>query len=253
MSHRDNDAGPIAIIGGTGLDRMRSLETARREVVETPYGLPSSALIHGQHRGSRVVFLPRHGEGHQIPPHRINYRANLWALRQSGARALVAVAAVGGIRRDLAPGRLAVPDQVVDYTWGREHTYFDGGGDPVEHIDFTQPYCAELRAVLLRAARECGLAVVASATYGATQGPRLESAAEIRRLRSDGCAMVGMTGMPEAALAKELGLCYACCAVVANWAAGCGGASISMQEITRNLRQGMASVARLIDRVVEIF
>ncbi len=251
-TRRQNSVGPIAIIGGTGLDRLESLEITRRQVVDTPYGSVSAPLIHGRCSGQEVIFLPRHGEKHQIPPHRINYRANLWALRQSGARTLLAIAAVGGIRRDLAPGRLAVPDQIIDYTWAREHTFFDAGGDPVEHIDFTHPYCAELRAVLLRAAGDVGLAVAVDGTYGATQGPRLETAAEIRRMRRDGCDMVGMTGMPEAALAKELGLCYACCAVVANWAAGCGGSAISMQEIERILAPAMVSVARLIERVTEI-
>ncbi|NIR60319.1 MAG: S-methyl-5'-thioinosine phosphorylase [Gammaproteobacteria bacterium] len=240
----------LAIIGGTGLTSLATLEITHREVVQTPYGEPSGALTQGLLYGKEVVFLARHGYGHSIPPHRVNYRANLWALREIGAGQVIAVAAVGGIRDDLEPGRIAFPDQIIDYTWGRDHTFVEGDLTHVTHIDFTQPYCVELRQMLVQAAREAKLHAVESGTYGATQGPRLETAAEVERMARDGCDMVGMTGMPEAALARELELCYASCAVVANWAAGRHGEHIAMDEIERHLRDGMARVRTLFEHVL---
>jgi len=240
----------LAIIGGTGLTQLKELEIARREVLLTPYGEPSAPITHGKLCGKTVVFLPRHGNAHTIPPHQVNYRANIWALNQLGIERVIAVAAVGGISPAMTPARLAFPDQIIDYTYGREQTYYDGHSLEVTHIDFTQPYCAELRDSLLQAARVAGLDAVDGGTYGATQGPRLETAAEIDRLERDGCDIVGMTGMPEAALARELGLCYATCAVVANRAAGKGEGEISMQDLEANLKQGMEKVRRLLEAVI---
>jgi 5'-methylthioinosine phosphorylase len=243
----------LAIIGGTGLTSLAGLEIVRREVVSTPYGEASGPVIHGLFCGKQVVFLARHGYASNIPPHRVNYRANVWAIRHLGVAKVVAVNAVGGIRPDLQqPGRLAVPDQIIDYTYSRGHTFFEDGLAHVVHIDFTEPYCAALRAVLLEAARRAGLDVAERATYAATQGPRLETTAEIDRLERDGCDIVGMTGMPEAALARELGLCYATCAVVANAAAGRGPGLLSMEEIDRNLKSGMDSVRRLLSEVIPL-
>ncbi len=240
-----------AIIGGTGLTSLNGLEIVRREVVNTPYGEPSGPLIHGELQGHRVVFLPRHGSGHTIPPHKINYRANIWALKSIGVDKVIAINAVGGIAPEFTPGRLAFPDQIIDYTWSRINTFFEEGLTDVVHIDFTHPYCEKLRALLVWAAGEAGLEAVNFGTYAATQGPRLETAAEIDRLERDGCHMVGMTGMPEAALAREQELCYAACAVVANWAAGRGeGEGISMELIRQHLRQGMQQVCRLLGEVV---
>lgn len=216
----------LAIIGGTGLTELAGLEITHREVVASPYGEPSGPVIHGRLFGTDVIFMARHGHGHTIPPHEVNYRANLWALRKVGVERVLAVAAVGGIRADMPPGGVAIPDQIVDYTWGREHSFFEGELDQVTHIDFTEPYCPKLRARLLAAADSAGIEVARDGTYAATQGPRLETAAEIDRLERDGCDMVGMTGMPEAALARELGLSYACCAVIANHAAGRGDTDI---------------------------
>lgn len=243
----------LAIIGGTGLTRLNSMEIIRREVVHTPYGEPSGPITHGRLFGREVAFIPRHGSTHNIPPHLVNYRANLWALRHIGVRRIVAVAAVGGITEAMAPCRIAIPDQIIDYTWSRAHTFFEQDLEFVTHIDFTEPYCGELRELLIRAAREADLDAVESGTYAATQGPRLETAAEIGRLERDGCDIVGMTGMPEAALARELELCYATCAVVANWAAGRGGmAPISMAEISTNLEEGMARVRRLLEALAPL-
>jgi 5'-methylthioinosine phosphorylase len=242
----------IGIIGGTGLTTLKNLAFLRREVMRTPYGEPSGPLLHGEVGGTEVVFLPRHGRGHTIPPHMVNYRANVWALREAGVSKVIAVAAVGGIGADMTPGRLAFPEQIIDYTWSRMHTFFESDLSEVTHIDFTEPYSPLLRGILIEAARNLSLDAVEGGTYGATQGPRLETAAEIDRMERDGCHLVGMTGMPEAALARELDLAYACCAVVANWAAGRGGAAISMEEIERHLGAGMEKVRTLLQAAIPL-
>ena len=242
----------LAIIGGTGLTSLEGLKIIGREVVHTPYGEPSGPLTHGEFFGKEVTFLARHGYRHTIPPHKINYRANLWALKHIGATHVIAVAAVGGITGEMGPCRLCVPDQIIDYTYSRAHTFFEEGLDGVTHIDFSHPYCSELRTVLLQAATAAQLDVVDGGTYGTTQGPRLETAAEIDRMERDGCDIVGMTGMPEAALARELDLCYATCAVVANWGAGRGGMEITMEEISENLRVGMERVRGLLKAAIPL-
>jgi 5'-deoxy-5'-methylthioadenosine phosphorylase len=237
----------LAIIGGTGLAFLEGLEGVRREVVNTPYGEPSAPLVHGTLRGVPVTFLARHGTGHTIPPHEVNYRANIWAFKQAGLDHVLAVAAVGAIAPGLLPGQLVVPEQIVDYTWGRHHTFFEGGSSQVVHVDFSFPYCRHMRALLLDAGHRAGVDIRDGGTYGATQGPRLESAAEIDRMERDGCTLVGMTGMPEAALAREAELRYATCAVVANHAAGrAGDRLISLAEIDAALRDGMRSVRALL-------
>lgn len=243
----------IAIIGGTGVTRLPELSIVRTTSIETPYGPPSAALIHGNYGGREVVFLARHGDPHRIAPHRINYRANLWALREAGASSIVAIAAVGGIRRDMVPGSLAVPDQMIDYTFGRCQTFFEDERHEVVHVDFTEPYDNVLRQRLLTAGRQAGIPVIDGGTYGATQGPRLETAAEIARMEHDGCAMVGMTGMPEAVLARELQLGYACLALTANRAAGKSADSITMAEIERHLARAMEFAARLLQQLLSAF
>jgi 5'-methylthioinosine phosphorylase len=240
----------FAVIGGTGLTEIEGLEVIHREVVHTPYGEPSGPITHGMIGGKRIVFLARHGYTHTIPPHRVNYRANIWALKSLGVEKIVAIAAVGGITPDMKPTCLVIPDQIIDYTYGRAHTYFEDGLTSVTHIDFSWPYCTEVRNALLKAAADAGLDVVPHGTYAATQGPRLETAAEISRLERDGCDLVGMTAMPEAALARELDLCYASCAVVANWAAGKSDEEISMDEIRDNLIVGMTNARALLRALV---
>lgn len=243
----------VAIIGGTGLTRLDTLTITHQEAGSTPYGEPSSPLIYGELNGRVVVFLARHGLDHTLPPHKINYRANLWALHRLGVKQVIAVAAVGGIRDDMEPGVLAFPDQIIDYTWGRHGTFFEDNLTQVTHIDFTEPYCGLLRERLIQAARALNFDARESCTYAAAQGPRLETAAEIRRMERDGCDIVGMTGMPEAALARELGLRYATCAVVANRAAGkIPGVTITMAEIERNLLEGMGRVKTLLARVITL-
>ena len=243
----------LGIIGGSGLTKLSNLKITRREVVRTPYGEPSGALTFGELDGHEVVFIARHGYGHNIPPHAVNYRANIWAMHAQGVSGLASVASVGGIRADLKPGVLAVPHQIIDYTYGREHTFFDGPEQPVTHTDFTQPYCQALREELLKAAAHDKISVVDGGVYGATQGPRLETAAEVNRLERDGADMVGMTGMPEAALAREIGLCYASVTVVANWAAGRGDSAeaVNLDLIRTFLEEAMVKVRALFVRLVD--
>lgn len=239
----------LAIIGGTGLTTLANLNITRRLVVRTPYGDPSGALTFGEINGNEVVFLARHGYGHTIAPHEINYRANIWALAQQGLSGIVSVASVGGIRGDLAPGTLIVPSQVIDYTWGRKHTYFEGSDKPVVHIDFTLPFTQSLREIILAASQSLSEKVLDGGVYACTQGPRLETAAEILRLEDDGADMVGMTGMPEACLARELNIPYAMIAVVANWAAGKGD---STEEIhLHEAGEVMGVVLQKVHKILE--
>jgi 5'-methylthioadenosine phosphorylase len=243
----------LAIIGGSGLTKLSTLAVAHREIVRTPYGETSAPLLFGQIAGQDVVFLARHGHGHTIPPHMVNYRANLWALKHGGAHAIVAVASVGGIRGHL-PGELVLPDQLIDYTHGRQHTFFDGGDRRVVHVDFTHPYTPALRATCLEAARRAGIVLADGGVYGAVPGPRLETVAEIDRLDRDGATMVGMTGMPEAGLARELELPYASICVIVNHAAGRGDSTdgISMEALVRTLEAGMDKVRLLLDYLVPL-
>jgi 5'-methylthioadenosine phosphorylase/5'-methylthioinosine phosphorylase len=241
----------LAIIGGSGFAAMDRLDTLAHEQPDTPYGPPSAPVTRGLLGNSEVLFLPRHGPGHSIPPHRIDYRANIWALKACGAERVVALAAVGGIGAAYGPGVLAIPDQIIDYTHGREHSFFDGTEGDVTHIDFTRPYCEKLRRSLLDAAKKAGSDLVDGGTYGSTQGPRLETAAEVIRLERDGCDLVGMTGMPEAALAREIGLCYACCAFVVNWAAGKVDGEIRMDEIQSNILACSTKIARILKVLAE--
>ena len=240
----------VAIIGGSGLTKLQNLEITRREVLRTPFGEPSAPLVFGHLGGQQAVFLARHGHGHTIPPHEVNYRANIWALKEVGASHVIAVNAVGGITPAMVSGGLVFPDQIIDYTYGRNHTFFGNEQKAVTHVDFTFPYCEELRQSLIAAANRARLPVSPTGTYAATQGPRFESIAEIRRLERDGADIVGMTGMPETSLARELSLCYACIAVVANPAAGKAAGTISLKEIERTLESGMTKVRSLLEQVL---
>ena len=220
-------------------------------MLRTPYGEPSGPLTFGNIGGRPIAFLARHGYGHTIAPHEVNYCANMWALKQENITAVVSVASVGAIRKEYVPGSLVLPDQIIDYTWGRRATFFEGPGAKVTHVDFTEPYTSALRVRILNAAATCGQAVADGGVYAATQGPRLETAAEINRLERDGADIVGMTAMPEAALARELGLEYATIAVVANYAAGRGDSvhGISMDRISAVLAEAMGKVRRIIEKL----
>jgi len=243
----------IAVIGGSGLTQLANLEITHRKIVRTPYGEPSGPLTYGHVGAQEVVFLARHGYGHTLAPHEINYRANLWAIQAQEVTRVIAVCTVGGIAPSLGAGMIVIPDQIIDYTWGRPWTYFEGAEQPVTHIDFTHPYSEELRALALAAARDVGVPVVDGGTYAATQGPRLETKAEIDRLERDGATLVGMTGMPEAALARELGLAYAHLAVVVNPAAGRGTSArtVSLDDIARVIDDTMGGIRLIVAKMVE--
>lgn len=242
----------LGIIGGTGLTKLANLEITRRQVMRTPYGEPSGALTMGRMCGADVVFLARHGYGHTIPPHEVNYRANIWALKEFGVDRIVSVATVGGINPKLGAGTLVVPSQLIDYTWGRAQSFIISGEKPVTHLDFTEPYCRAMREDILRAASQKQIAIHDGGVYAVAQGPRLETAAEINRFERDGCDMVGMTGMPEAYLARELDICYAAIGVVVNDAAGRGASrnGIREEDIERVLGDLMTRVRILLEQLV---
>jgi 5'-methylthioinosine phosphorylase len=248
-----NDSIALAVIGGTGVYRLPGIEWLETISCDTVYGKPSGAVRIARLRGQRIAFLARHGEGHSLPPHQINYRANLQALYDLGCRAVLAINTVGGINAGFGPRVLAVPDQIIDYTWGRISTLSEEPGSAVLHVDFGQPYTESLRQRVLAACATAHVPVVAGGCYGATQGPRLETNAEIRRLQRDGCDLVGMTGMPEAALARELGLDYASLCVVANWAAGCDvdNTEITMAEVLANVDSVIGHLPPILDALLE--
>jgi 5'-methylthioadenosine phosphorylase len=244
----------LGIIGGTGLTQLANLHITRRQLIRTPYGEPSGPLTFGEIAGHTVVFLPRHGSGHTIPPHAVNYRANIWALSSEGVTNIVAIASVGGIHADLVPGSIVLPDQLIDYTHGRKGSFYEGEDKPVRHIDFTEPYCPKTRDLCKQAASKVGEALIDGGIYAVVQGPRLETAAEINRLERDGATMVGMTGMPEASLARELDMSYAAICPVANYAAGRGSSihGIQYEEIGAILNGAMQRVRGLIEQVVTL-
>lgn len=236
----------LAVIGGTGLDQLKGLEIVASHTVETPFGEPSRPVQEGRLGDTTLFFLHRHGSPRAIPPHRVNYRANLWALKKLGATDVIGVNAVGGIAPAMRPGRLVIPDQVIDYTWGREHTFDTGDSGELLHIDFTEPYDAALRTTVVAAAVELAVDCETGGVQGVMQGPRLETAAEIGRMARDGCDVVGMTGMPEASLARELGLAYASVCMVVNAAAGLGDEPLTLEGMRATLEREAGVVASLI-------
>ena len=242
----------FAVIGGTGLYALDELSDIAQHTQSNCYGAPSSAIITGVWQSSseherRVAFLTRHGGDHTIAPHRVNYRANIQALKELGVKRIVAVNAVGGIHQDMGPKAISICDQLIDYTHGRLSSFSDFVGEKVVHIDFTDPYSARMRKALGVAAQKANISALEFGCYGCTEGPRLETKAEIARMKRDGCDLVGMTGMPEAVLAREAGIEYGCIAVVANWAAGCGDQKeTTMAEIFANLEQSMRDVKSIL-------
>jgi 5'-methylthioinosine phosphorylase len=240
----------LGLIGGTGLDRWAG-NTSPQEPNATPYGDPSGPLLRISGKTNDFLFLPRHGPTHDIAPHRVNYRANIDALTKAGVTAILTVNAVGGIDPSLPPGSLVLPDQLIDYTWGRAHTFLDGDRESLDHVEFAEPFSHDWRVRLLQAGAASGIALRDGGCIAVTQGPRLETAAEIRRLAHDGCDLVGMTSMPEAALARERRLPYATLAVVANLAAGLDDEPITMEEIDRTLDAAMRSVRRILEKLLE--
>lgn len=242
----------FGIIGGSGLAKLAALQSPRRQVMRTPYGEPSGAITFGTLAGREIVFVARHGYGHTIAPHEINYRANIWALKELGVEGVFAIASVGGIHAHLSPGTLVVPHQILDYTHSRASTFFERGTSAVTHIDFTLPYTPRMRQRLLEGASRAGETVVDGAVYACTQGPRLETAAEVNRLERDGADVVGMTGMPEAVLAREAGLDYATLSVVVNHAAGRADSKVKVElaQLGSTLQQTMARAVRVLEAAV---
>ena len=238
----------LALVGGTGLNELD--ENVKSISVDTPYGAPSAPIREVQSGPVRLLFLPRHGNPHRFPPHCVNYQANIWALREVGADHVLAVSAVGGVCEPYGPATLAVPDQLIDYTWGRNHTFCDSEHVELEHVDFTRPYEGPLRRILLKVARAASIDVVDGGCIGVFQGPRLESSAEVEKARRDGCHMAGMTSLPEAGLARELGLDYAGLAVVSNWGAGVTGKALSEDDIAETLKEPMMRVRTLVNALL---
>jgi 5'-methylthioinosine phosphorylase len=242
----------LAIIGGSGFYQLKpdtpdeKSEHANYIDISTPFGKEAIRISQDLLNETSVFFLPRHGVQHNVPPHKINYRANLWALKEAGVKKIIAVNAVGAINSQMAPGCLVIPDQLIDYTWGREHSFFDGLNSLHDHIDFTYPYDSQLRELLISEAKELNISVFNQACFGCTQGPRLETAAEIQKLKRDGCDIVGMTGMPEAALSRELGIPYACISLVVNPAAGLSAEDITIEKIKKVLGEGLKDVRKLL-------
>ncbi|KAF3977244.1 MAG: S-methyl-5'-thioinosine phosphorylase [Methylococcales symbiont of Iophon sp. n. MRB-2018] len=243
----------LAIIGGTGLNQIDGLEVTSTQTIKTPYGQPSADFVFAKIDDKEIIFLARHGSPHSIPPHKINYRANIWGLKEYGVTEIIAIASVGGITPSMSPTHIVLPDQIIDYSYHREHTFFAENLSQVTHIDFTHPYNEQLRTRLIQAAEQANITISHKGTYGCTQGPRLESSAEIIRMQRDGCDLVGMTGMPEAALAKELALHYASIAVVANWAAGKSENEITMDKIEHHVKQGMLQVLKILKSYINRF
>ncbi|MBE3589396.1 MAG: S-methyl-5'-thioadenosine phosphorylase [Firmicutes bacterium] len=234
----------LGIIGGTGVYDPDILDDAREVTVSTPYG--EVRLLAGRYRGEEVAFMNRHGAGHSLPPHRVNYRANIWALKELGVERVIATAAVGALRREHAPGSLILCDQFLDFTKSRPATFYEGGEAGVVHVDVTEPYCPELRALMEESGRAAGLPVKNGGVYVCTEGPRFETAAEIRVFAQLGGDVVGMTGVPEVVLARELGLCYSTVAMVANLAAGLSPTPLTHSEVVAVMNQNVAHLRRLI-------
>ncbi len=241
----------IAIIGGTGLTSLAGVEITETREVETPYGSPSNALSFGTFGDKEIIFLARHGDPHTIQPHKINYRANIHALKENGVENIIAVNAVGGITPEMHPGRIVIPEQIIDYTYGRKHTFFEDKLDEVTHIDFTNPYSVDLREQLTSNPVILDLNVFVGGVYAATQGPRLETAAEVDKLEKDGCDIVGMTGMPETALARELNINYVCLSLVVNWAAGKSDEEITINMIEKHLAAGIGRVKAILEEAIK--
>ena len=245
----------LAIIGGSGLCNIEGLEIIRREIVRTPYGQPSEPLIFGNLGGKEVIFLARHGSNHTLAPHHINYRANIWALQSVGVKSIISIASVGSIEKSIKVGDFVIPHQIIDYTYGRNNTYFDGIDNPVKHIDFTYPYDMSLREIIIQSVQKLTYNFVTEGVYAATQGPRLETAAEIDRYEKDGATIVGMTAMPEAVLARELNLSYVAICPVANHAAGRGESAegISSAMLNHSSQQTIKNTIDILIHLVKTY
>lgn len=234
----------VGVIGGSGFYEFSELRDKKILSKETQYGVVEE-IVFGKLGDVEIFYFPRHGKNHFCPPHKVNYRANISALKELGVECIFSVNATGGIGEDMAPGTIVLPTQVIDYTHGREHTFFDGT-TKCEHIDFSHPFCKKLQASILKSTKNIYPKILLGGTYGCTQGPRLETGAEISRLKRDGCDLVGMTVMPEAALAREMNIDYVSICINANWAAGIKKELVSIDEIFRTLEKTLSTVKAIL-------
>lgn len=241
----------LGIIAGSGLYEIKGLSVIESIDVDTPFGGPSGPILECEYEGETLYFLPRHGTSHSLPPHRVNYRANVWALKKLGVRRIISISAVGGIKRTMPPGSIVIGDQIIDFTKKRENTFFDG--EDVAHVDFTNPYCDDMRKVIVEVSAETGIEAIDGGTYVAVEGPRLETAAEIAFFSAIGVDIVGMTAMPEAALAREAELCYAGMYVVTNYAAGISEGRLTADEVVRTMKQCHEKLKTLLSKLVRSF
>ncbi len=235
----------IAIIGGSGLYSLNSIKKTEKKRIETPYGT-SPGIVVGEFEGKKLAFLPRHGEGHTTPPHKINFRANLWSLKELGIERILATTAVGSLRKEFEPGKLIILDQFLDFTKNREKTFYEGNGEKVVHVDMTNPYCPELRKILIEIGKKRGIPIEEKGTYACTEGPRFETAAEIKMLKKMEADVVGMTNVPESVLARELEMCYSTISVVTNYAAGISADKLTHKEVAEIMDKNIKKVQNLI-------
>ncbi|KXB05469.1 5'-methylthioadenosine phosphorylase [candidate division MSBL1 archaeon SCGC-AAA382A03] len=235
----------IGIIGGSGVYSVDFIKNTEKRIVETSYG-KSPEIVTGEVEGRKIAFMPRHGEGHSTPPHKINFRANLWALKELGVDRILATTAVGSLNPSVGPGEFVLLDQFIDFTKNRDYTFYEGDERGVVHIDVTNPYCCELRDVLYRKARELEFPVHFSGTYACTEGPRFETAAEIQMLNQLGADVVGMTNVPECVLARELEICYSTISIITNYAAGISENKLTHDEVSEIMDENINKVKKLV-------
>lgn len=235
----------IAVIGGSGVYSLDFIDSPQKQEVDTPYG-KSPEVITGEIENKGVAFMPRHGGGHGTPPHKINFRANLWALKELGAERVLATTAVGSLNPDIEPGEFVLLDQFLDFTKNRSLTFYEGGEEGVVHVDMTEPYCPELREVLQETAEDLDIPVHASGTYACTEGPRYETAAEIQMLNQLNADVVGMTNVPESVLARELEMCYSTVSIITNFAAGISDEKLTHEEVSKIMSENIERVKELI-------
>lgn len=241
----------IGVIGGSGLYEIKGFVLKKRKAVTTPFGKPSDQYLSGEMGGTEVIFLPRHGKHHNIPPHNINYRANIWGFKKLGVDRILSISAVGGIKKGLKPGDIVILDQILDMTRNRKSTFYDGQ-DGVVHVDFTDPFCPELQKALNKAGKRVNVSLKNGGTYVAVEGPRLETAAEIKSFGILGGDVVGMTGMPEASLARELEICYSGLSVVANYAAGISKRKLTVAEVMEAMKASTENIKRLLKETFKL-
>jgi 5'-methylthioadenosine phosphorylase len=238
----------LGIIGGSGLYKIEGITLRKTKKVKTTFGKPSDSYKIGALSDREIVFLPRHGAKHSIPPHKVNYRANVWGFKELGVKRIIAISAVGGISPKVSPGAIVVPDQIIDMTSNREATFHEK--DNAVHVDFTEPYCPEMRRSIIGASKTKGIDIKASGTYVCVNGPRLETRAEIQFFSRIGADIVGMTAMPEAALVREVEICFGGISVVTNYAAGVKKRSLRANEVGEVMKEAMGNLGALLEALL---